>query len=930
FAEVLGVDRVGIDDSFFDLGGHSLLATRLVSRIRTVLGAELPIKDVFEARTVAQLVERLDHDNRSRAALVAVDRPEVVPLSFAQRRLWFLHKLEGRSATYNMPLAFRLTGTVDAEALRTALLDVIARHESLRTVFPEIDGEPRQKVLATADAELGWECRSVSSADVPTALEEAARYEFDLSSEIPVRARLFVVDRNESVLLLLLHHIAADGWSMGPLARDVVAAYTARAQEAVPQWSDLPVQYADYTLWQRELLGGEDDPDSLFGRQVRYWRQQLRDLPEQVTFPTDRPRPATASYEGACATFQVDGELHRRMADLARASGATVFMVLQAGMAALLTRLGAGTDIALGSGVAGRTDEALDDLVGLFVNTFVLRTDTSGDPSFEELLGRVREASLAAYAHQDVPFEHLVELLNPHRSTSHHPLFQVALVLQNTDQGDFSLPELMVRTTEVDPGTSRFDMLLSLTERHDSVGNPVGIESVVEYSTDLFDRSTVERLFERWIRLLEQALSVPVQPISRAGLLTPTERRQVLADWNDTKTEVTQETMVSLLASQVRRTPDATAVLFDGATLTYAELNARANQLARHLVASGVGPEQVVAVALPRSANTIVGLLAVIKAGGAYLPLDPDDPAERLRYTLSDARPVLALVSSGSTLPTPDPEIPFLVIDDEETRAAVARQSTADLSDVDRRAPLTPANRLYVIYTSGSTGRPKGVMVEHRGLVNNLQWMKDTHPVGADDVLLFRTSVRFDSVGLEIWFPLLSGAAVCVAPDDVIRDPQRLVSYIAENGVTVAQFPPSLLANLPHPPATHSISRIWSSGEALRPDLADEVSSAWGSALCNLYGPTETTIQVASSVWQGADDGHIVPIGRPTWNTRMYVLDAGLQPVPVGVVGELYVAGVQVTRGYVGRAGLTSERFVACPFEPGERMYRTGDLVRWR
>ncbi|BCK68039.1 hypothetical protein Srufu_019920 [Streptomyces libani subsp. rufus] len=453
----------------------------------------------------------------------------------------------------------------------------------------------------------------------------------------------------------------------------------------------------------------------------------------------------------------------------------------------------------------------------------------------------------------------------------------------------------------------------------------------MEYSTDLFDRSTVERLFERWICLFEQALSVPAQPISRAGLLTETERRQVLAGWNDTEVEVRQETMGSLLAAQVRRTPDATAVLFGDTTLTYAELNARANQLARHLVALGVGPEQVVAVALPRSADTIVGLLAVIKAGGAYLPLDPDDPAERLRYTLSDARPVLALVSSGSNLNALDSEIPFVVIDDEETRAAVARQSTSDLSDADRKAPLTPANPLYVIYTSGSTGRPKGVMVEHRGLVNNLQWMQDAYPVGAGDVLLFRTSVRFDSVGLEIWFPLLSGAAICVAPSEVIRDPQRLVSYIAENGVTVAQFPPSLLANLPHPPATHSVRRIWSSGEALRPDLAAEVSEVWGSALCNLYGPTEMTIQVASSDWQGADDdGHIVPIGRPTWNTRMFVLDAGLQPVPVGVVGELYVTGVQVARGYVGRAGLTAERFVACPFEPGARMYRTGDLVRWR
>ncbi|MFE3210655.1 amino acid adenylation domain-containing protein [Streptomyces niveus] len=862
-----------------------------------------------------------------------VERPKAVPLSFAQRRLWFLHKLEGRSATYNMPLALRLTGAVDTAALHAALLDVVSRHESLRTVFPEAGGgEPYQLILAPAEAEgmFRWEHRPVPGPDLPQSLQEAARYGFDLAAELPLRAWLFESSDEQSTLLLLLHHIAGDGWSMGPLARDVLEAYTARTQGSQPQWTRLPVQYADYTLWQRELLGDESDTESLYNQQVSYWRQQLAGLPEQVTFPTDRPRPAVTTYEGAHLSFELDAELHRRLVRLARQSNTTVFMVLQAGMAALLTRLGAGTDIALGSGVAGRTDEALDDLIGLFVNTFVLRTDTSGDPSFDELLGRVREASLAAYAHQDVPFENLVELLNPQRSTSHHPLFQVALVLQNAPEGDFTLPELQVRAFEVDPGTSRFDMLLSLTERHDAAGEPAGIATEVEYSTDLFDRSTVEQILGRWVRLLEQVLRDPAQQVGRADLLTEAERQQVLADWNDTGTEVRRETLAALLESQVRLTPDAPAVLFNGATLTYGELNARANRLARHLVRLGVGPERLVAVALPRSTDTVVGLLAVLKAGGAYLPLDPDDPAERLRYMLSDARPVLALVSGGTDLSALDVGVPFIVLDDEATRAAVAQQSASDLTDGDRTAPLTPANPLYVIYTSGSTGRPKGVMVEHRGLANNLQWMQDTYPVGPGDVLLFRTSVRFDSVGLELWFPLLSGAAIRVAPGDVVRDPQRLVSFIAENGVTVAQFPPSLLANLPHPPAGHAVSRIWSSGEALRPDLATEITTAWNSELFNLYGPTEMTIQVASSIWQGGDgDGRNVPIGRPTWNTRMYVLDTALRPVPVGVVGELYVTGAQVARGYVARAGLTAERFVACPFEVGVRMYRTGDLVRW-
>ncbi|MEU7318902.1 amino acid adenylation domain-containing protein, partial [Streptomyces sp. NPDC007083] len=530
-----------------------------------------------------------------------------------------------------------------------------------------------------------------------------------------------------------------------------------------------------------------------------------------------------------------------------------------------------------------------------------------------------------------VPFEHLVELLNPNRSTSHHPLFQVALVLQNTDQGDFTLPGLQVSTTEADPGTARFDMLLSLTERYDAGGNPAGIETVVEYATDLFDRSTIEALFDRWKRLLEQALSDPTQPVGKAVLLTETERQQTLTTWNDTAVDVRRETLVSLVEEQMARTPDAPAVLSGDTKLSYAEVNARANRLARHLVTRGVGPEQLVAVALPRSADTIVAFLAVIKAGAAYLPLDPDDPVERLRYTLGDARPALMLVSRDHDLGAADAEVPCVVVDETSTVEAVAQQDASDLTDADRAAPLTPAAPLYVIYTSGSTGRPKGVVVEHRGLANNLQWMQDTYPVGPGDVLLFRTSVRFDSVGLEIWFPLLHGAAVCVAPGDVVRDPQRLVSFMAENDVTIAQFPPSLLANLPEPPAGHSVRRVWASGEALRPDLAARVSASWSSELSNLYGPTEMTIQVASSVWQGPDGvANSVPIGRPMWNTRLFVLDAGLEPVPVGVVGELYAAGVQVSRGYLRRPGLTAERFVASPFEPGARMYRTGDLVRWR
>ncbi|WP_039638095.1 non-ribosomal peptide synthetase [Streptomyces sp. 769] len=904
FAEVLGVERVGIDDSFFDLGGHSLLATRLVSRVRSVLGVELPIKEVFGAPTVAGLVARLDAaGGRSRTALVPVARPEVVPLSFAQRRLWFLHKLEGPSATYNMPLVLRLKGAVDAEAMRDALLDVIGRHESLRTVFPEVDGQPGQLVLDPADVRLGWERRTVSKADLSTALDEAARHGFDLSSEIPVRAWLFEVGAEESVLLLLMHHIGSDGWSMGPLARDVVTAYTARAERQVPEWSPLPVQYADYTLWQRELLGDASDENSLFESQVGYWRKQLDGLPEQVTFPADRPRPAVASYQGALLSFELDAELHRRMVGLARRSNATVFMVLQAAMAALLTRLGAGTDIALGSPIAGRRDDALDDLVGFFINTLVLRTDTSGDPAFEELLGRVREASLAAYEHQDVPFEHLVELLNPQRSTSHHPLFQVILGLQNAPEAAFALPGLQVELEGLDLNVAKADLELNVIERRDADGEPAGVISAVQYATALFDRGTVEGLLARWVRLLEQVVADPSLPIGRVELLGEAERRELVTAWNDTAVEVPELTLSELFETQARRAPDAIALVSGDESLSYGELNARANRLAHWLVGEGVGPEKLVAVVLPRSVELIVALLAVLKAGGAYVPVDPDYPAERRAFMLADADPVLVL--------------------DE---AALGRDLSG-FPDEDPEVEVAMEHPAYVIYTSGSTGTPKGVMVEHRAVANYLNWTAHHYPA-ARGATLVPTSIAFDLTVTGLYTTLTVGGRVYLdALDDLAH---------RENAVPVA----FLKATPSHLPLLGDLPKQWSPGEMLilgGEALSGEVLAQWRRehrrvTVVNAYGPTETTVNCTEyrvGPKEKLPEGP-VPIGKPFWNTRAYVLDERLRPVPTGVVGELYVAGVQLARGYLGRPGLTAERFLACPFEPGVRMYRTGDLARRR
>ncbi|HEX9571575.1 MAG TPA: condensation domain-containing protein, partial [Burkholderiales bacterium] len=522
------------DDNFFALGGHSLLATRLISRIRAGLDVEIAIRTLFEAPSVAGLARRLAEGEKARAPLRAVGRPCEIPLSFAQRRLWFLDRLEGRGATYALPLAVRLSGALDRAALEAALWDVVARHESLRTIFPDTLGVPRQLILEAGAARPRLAVAAVSEGELSAALAAAARQGFDLSREPPVRGHLFVLGSDEHVLLLVLHHIAADGWSLAPLARDLGRCYGARVRGQAPELPALPVQYADYTLWQRAVLGEESDGESAIARQLGYWRGRLAGLPEQIDLPSDRPRPAVASYRGASVALRLSGELHRGLLGLARAEGASLFMVLQAGLAALLTRLGGGGDIAIGSPIAGRTDSALDDLVGFFVNTLVLRTDTSGNPSFRGLIGRVRASNLAAYGQQELPFERLVEVLNPARSLSRHPLFQVMLAFQNQAAVELDLPGLRARFEPVATASAKFDLSVSLAERRAGDGSPAGIEGVVEYATDLFDRGSVAGLAERLVRLLTAAVDEPGRPIGSLDILAPAERERILRGWNDT------------------------------------------------------------------------------------------------------------------------------------------------------------------------------------------------------------------------------------------------------------------------------------------------------------------------------------------------------------------------------------------------------------
>jgi amino acid adenylation domain-containing protein/non-ribosomal peptide synthase protein (TIGR01720 family) len=948
FTEVLGVPGVGIDDSFFDLGGHSLIAIRLINRIRTVFGVELSVRVLFETPTIAVLAPGLRSAGVARPALVLMPRPESVPLSYAQRRLWFLNQLEGPNATYNMPMGLRIDGPLDAGALHTALGDVIDRHESLRTMFPETGGIPRQLILGPSGAAVlvrpGLEMPVINADDstLPALLAASAGRGFDLATELPLRAELFTLAPDVHVLLVVLHHIAGDGWSMGPLAGDLSTAYAARAAGTRPGWASLHVQYADYTLWQRELLGSEDDPSSVMNTQLDFWKSSLTGLPEELALPTDRLRPAHTSHHGDSISFTLEPGLHHQLTQLASEQHVSMFMVLQAALAALLSRLGAGTDIPIGTPTAGRTDEALDDLIGFFVNTLVLRTDTSGYPTFSQLLTRVRDADLAAYAHQDIPFERLVEVLNPTRSMARHPLFQVMLVLQNTAPLTLDLPGLHTTHQPAFSGTAKFDLSLTFTENHTSDGTSSGINGTLEYSLDLFNTSTAHAITTRLIRLLEAITTDPEQPIGAIGILDSAECFQLLDGFNDTARLLPVATLPELFQAQVVRRSGADAVVVGDTTLSFGELNVRVNQLAHYLIGLGAGPERVVALALPRSADLIIALLAVIKTGAAYLPLDLDNPAERIGFMLGDTDPVLLITrcDSQAHLPVVAAGVgaPVVVLDDCATVDILGAGSISDPGDSDRIQPLSPLNPAYVIYTSGSTGVPKGVVVSHAAIVNRLLWMQDELGYGGGDRVLQKTPSGFDVSVWEFFGPLIAGSALVLARPDGHKDPAYLAELIHAQRVSTAHFVPSMLGVFLRVPAAAGcgLRRVICSGEALSGDLRERFfATLTGVSLFNLYGPTEAAVDV--TFFQCHPDPDIdagvsaPPIGRPIWNTRVYVLDGGLGLVPIGLVGELYLAGAGLARGYGNRAGLTSQRFVADPFGiAGSRMYRTGDLVAWR
>ncbi|CAM5377228.1 hypothetical protein SAVIM40S_08291 [Streptomyces avidinii] len=928
FEQVLGVEGVGVGDDFFELGGHSLLAVRLVSRIRAVMGVEVPLQAVFEAPTVAAMAARLAGAGEARLALEARERPERIPLSFAQQRLWFIDQLEGSTA-YHIPILLPLPGDVDREALGEALRDVIGRHEVLRTVFATVDGEPYQRIIDLDD--LAWEIDVVEVAPeaLDGAIAEAKGRAFDLAAEAPIRAWLFESGPQESTLLIVVHHIAGDGWSDGPLSRDVATAYTARREGRAPEWVPLPVQYADYALWQRELLGDEQDPESPMARQIAQWRDALAGIPEELELPVDRPRPAVASHRGIDAPVVIPAEVHARLVKVARAEGVTMNMVLQSALAVLLSKLGAGQDIPMGSANAGRTDVALDDLVGFFVNTLVVRADLSGDPEFRNVLGRVREATLSGMANQDVPFERLVEDLAPARSRARHPLFQVMLNVQN---GGSATPDLPAAPVGVTAGATaaKFDLTFGLGEVFDEHGAPAGLRGAVTAAADLFDAGSAERIALRFGRVLSAVAADPRVPVSGVDVLDEAERHQLLVEWQVDPVDAAPATLLELFEAQAARTPDAVAVVAEGAEVTYGQLDARANRLARLMLDRGVGPESVVGLLHERSADLVVAMVAVVKTGGAYLPLDPAYPDDRVTYTLEDAGATLVLASPQLTARANGFGVPVVVADG----SAAAAADRGPLGP-DERTAASPAHPAYVIYTSGSTGRPKGVVVSHEAVTGMLAQTRSLLGFGPGDVWSWFHSFAFDFSVWELWGALLHGGRAVVVPVGVSRSPEAFLDLLERERVTVLSQTPSAFYQLMateerSPQALASLRAVVFGGEALDPA---RLAGWWerhpqGPRLVNMYGITETTVHVTYQelAAEPAAPGSVIGRGLP--GLRVYVLDEWLRPVPPGVPGEVYVAGGQLARGYLGRPALTAERFVADPFGTG-RLYRTGDRARW-
>ncbi|MGI9291060.1 MAG: amino acid adenylation domain-containing protein [Gammaproteobacteria bacterium] len=912
--EVLRVEQVGIHDDFFELGGHSLLATQVMSRVRDEFGVAPDLRKLFSSPVLedfAAYLGEMDRDGREMPAIVPVPHDEGAPLSFAQQRLWFLDQLEGGGASYNVPSAIRLKGPLRADLLQQAVNDLVIRHESLRTTFRQQGDAPLQFVADELTIPLHeMDMGSVDISAVEHELTRLSREAFDLAAGPLLRLHLLRFTADDHVLVVVMHHIVSDAWSLNILFGELMSFYDARRTETSPGLSSLPVQFADYAIWQRDWLSGEE-----LDRQLEYWKTQLAGAPAAINLPTDRPHPPVQSYDGAIIARTLGKDLQHKLERLARDHNATLFMTLLTAFSVLLARYSGEDDIVIGSPVAGRNQSETEGLIGFFLNTLCLRADLSDNPGFTELLKQVSDMTLDAYAHQELPFESLVEAVQPVRDLSRTPLFQVLFTLQNAPETQQRFDDLQLEGVMLNQNIAKFELSLGVQEV------PDGLLAGFEYNTSLFDAATVERLFDHFERLLDAIVNNPAQAIGELPLLDAGEADQQLIEWNKTEQAYpSAATLHEWFAEHAHSNPDVEAVVCEGQPLSYSELDHRANELAHRLRELGAGPDVLIAVCTERSADMLIGVLGVLKSGAAYVPLDPAYPSDRIAYMLEDSAATVLVTQQALAEELPTDGLEVVYADDFDGSSATAEQAPADTG-------VTAENLAYVIYTSGSTGKPKGVQLEHRSVINFLVSMTGQPGVNSADRLLAVTTLCFDISVLELMLPLVNGATVVMATRDESVDGYALIELLEQQSITMMQATPATWRMLLQSDWQGRAGlKVLCGGEALERDLANELHDRCDS-VWNMYGPTETTIW--SSCHRYDPNDRVISVGRPIGNTQVYVLDNQLQPVPVGVAGELFIAGDGVARGYKDRTDLNAERFLANPFRPGERMYRTGDLARF-